>query len=241
MSSKAVNFTDLVASLTKHSEVLNAAASVEIPGTAVETDTPVREMLQRAGELVRGAAALGEQRNPRALGVLSRAVLENLILLLWVQVHEKNAAKLNQEALSELARIARVNFEKGKARVMNRETGKDATSEFLQSDRFKGLKKPPSIETRAKEAGVEDLYTVFYRFMSLELHGRGLKPKGESPESVSAVQMQGIGALALASGHAGVKWLIHRERTDNETLRQLLGIGRPSPNKSFQPTASGGG
>lgn len=180
MSSNAISFTDLVASLTEHSQVLSAAAGMENFGTAVESDIPVREMLQRAGELVRGAAALGEQKNPRALGVLSRAMLENLILLLWVQVHEENAAKLNQEALSELARVARVNFEKGKARVMNRETGKDATPELLQSDRFKGLKKPPSIETRAKEAGVEDLYTVFYRFMSLELHGRGLTPKRPS-------------------------------------------------------------
>lgn len=230
MSGNAPNLTDVVASLIKHAEVLSAAAAMEIPGASVETDGPVREMLQRAGEFVRGAAVLGEQRNPQALGILSRAVLENLILLLWVQVHEGNAAKLKQEALSELARVARINFEKGKARVLNRKTGDDATSDFLKSDRFKGLKKPPSVETRAKEAGVEDLYTVFYRFMSLEMHGRGLSPKGESPESVSVVQVQGIAALALASGHTGVKWLIHRQRTDNETLRQLLGTGRSSPN-----------
>lgn len=241
MSGNAPSLTDLVASLNKHAEVLSAAASMEVPGAAVETDAPVREMLQRAGELIRGAAVVGEQRNPLALGVLSRAVLENLILLLWVQVHENNAAKLKQEALSELARVARLNFEKGKARVIDRKTGEDATSEFLKSDRFKDLKRPPSVEVRAKEAAVEDLYTVFYRFMSLDMHGLGLTPKAESSESVSLVQMQGIGALALASGHSGVKWLLHRQRTDNETLRQLLGIGRPSPNKSCQSTASSGG
>jgi hypothetical protein len=226
VASASPSLNELVASLAKHAEVLGASALMKAPEEVRRQDVPVREMLQRASDLVRGAAALGEQCNPGALGVLARATLENLILLLWVQVDEKNAAELNEASLSELARIARINLEKGKARILNRETGEDATAEFLGSDRFKNLKKRTSVETRANEAGVEDLYTVFYRFMSLDMHGLGLSQPGQSRETMAIIQMQGIGALALASGHVGVKWLIHRTRTDNETLRELLGIGR---------------
>jgi hypothetical protein len=239
MSSITENVDDLVTNLAKNAEVLRAAASMEISDESAGTDAPVREMLLRASELVRGATVLGQNHNHSTLSVLSRAILENLILLLWVQVDEGNAHKLEEEAKSEIARVAKINFEKGKARILNRETGEDATAEFLGTARFKGLKRPPSIEARAKEAGVEDLYTVFYRFMSLEMHGFSLSQKEQSAERASIVQLQGIGALALASGHAGVRWLINRQRTDNESLRQLLGIGRPSPNKSnnFAPSA----
>ena len=215
--------------------MLLAAATMESTRDAVETDTPVRHMLERAGHLVRAAAAVGDHENPAALGVLFRALLENLILLVWVQVSDENPGILKKAASTELARAARVNFEKGKARVVNRRTGDDLTAEFLRSDRFKNLGKRASIEERAREAGVEDLYTVFYRFMSLETHGLGLAQGSES-QHIAVAYLQGIGALAASSGHVGVKWLKHRQRTDNETLRVLLGIENPRPNTSFQPT-----
>ena len=231
MAALAHELSTLVAGLCKHAELLAAAAAMDALGQPVTTDEAVREMLKRAADLVRGASALGAQGNQTALGVLSRAILENLIVLLWVQVAEENVATLKKAALVELARAAKINFEKGKARIINRQTGEDATAEFLQSDRFKSRGKRASVESRAKEAGVEDLYTVFYRFMSLDMHGLGPARKGEDQDSIAIIHMQGIGALATASGHAGVRWLVHRQRTDNETLRALLGIGRPSPNE----------
>lgn len=149
---------------------------------------------------------------------------------------------MKETARDELARMARINFENGKARIVNRETGEDATAEFLAFDRFKNLKKRASVEERAKEAGVEDLYNVFYRFMSLDVHG-SQSTRGESSDSEgdSIVKMQAVGALAVTSGHVGVRWLVHKQRTDNETLREVLGIRRPNPSNSFQPTAFGDG
>jgi hypothetical protein len=107
---------------------------------------------------------------------------------------------------------------------LNRETGEDATIEVLKSDQFKNLPKRQSIETRAREAGVEDLYTVFYRFMSLDTHGLGHHEKGDKAESLTLIQLEGIGALATAPGHAGARWLLHKQRTDNESLRSVLGL-----------------
>lgn len=225
MATGASDLSELVANLAKQAEMLEAAAAMEMSRDSVEADVPVRQMLRRAGSLSKGAATLGQQRNTEALGVLSRAILENLIDLLWVQANEMNAAVFKEAAFAELARVARINLEKGKARVVNRHTGEDATPEFLDSDRFKNLKRRATVEAKAKEAGVEDLYTVFYRFMSLAMHGIECAQRDEPPENFCIVQIQGVGALARATGHAGVRWLIHRQRTDNDTLRGLLGIG----------------
>lgn len=217
---------DLVDSLKKHAEVLAAAASMNANGDApTDMDAAVREMLSRSSELLRGAASLGNDGNPIALEVIGRALLENLIAILWVQVDAAHPDHLNKAAVAELARMARVNLKAGKARIINRETGEDSTAEFLASDRFKNLPRRMSVEDRAKQAGVEDLYNIFYRSLSMGVHGHSLGG-GDTSLELTVMHMQGVGAIALATGHSGVRWLVHRERTDNETLRKLLGLGR---------------
>lgn len=217
-------------SLRERAQMLAAAASVEASSSDSDTDTAVRQILSRAAELIRGAAALGKESNPVALAVVARAVLENLIMVLWVQVSEANASAHRQAAHAELARVARVNLKSGKARILNGETGHDATEAFLADERFNNLGKRPSVEARAKAAGVEDLYDVFYRALSLEMHGNNPEAhSGDDSDEVAVIHMQGIGALGTASGHAGVRWLMHRERTDNETLRALLGLQDKQP------------
>lgn len=188
-------------------------------------DAAIREMLSRSAELVRGAALLGSDGNITALEVVARVLLENLILILWVQVDATYPDQLKQAAVAELARMARVNLTAGKARILNRETGEDATTEFLASDRFKKLPRRMSVEDRAKQADVEDLYNIFYRSLSMGVHGHRLG-ESESAVDLAAMHMQGVGAIALATGHSGVRWLVHRQRTDNETLRRLLGLER---------------
>ena len=217
---------DLVASLKKHAEVLAAAASMQVPGAApTDMDAAVRGMLSRSAELLRGAASLGKEVNPTALEVIARALLENLITILWVQVDAAHPDHLKEAAVAELARMARVNLKAGKARILNRETGEDATAEFLASDRFKNLPRRMSVEDRAKQAGVEDLYNVFYRSLSMGVHGHSLGA-GDTSLELAVMHMQGVGAIALATGHSGVRWLVHRERTDNGTLRNMLGLDR---------------
>lgn len=218
------NQAELVASLLKHAEVLATTASMDVNGAApTEMDAAIRVMLSRSAELLRGVASLGNDANATALEVVARALLENLISILWVQVDAAHPNHLEQATVAELARMARVNLRAGKARIMNRETGEDATAQFLTSDRFKNLPRRMSIEDRAKQAGVEDLYNVFYRSLSMGVHGHSIG-KGGSGIELAVMHMQGAGAIALATGHSGVRWLVHRERTDNETLRRLLGL-----------------
>jgi hypothetical protein len=214
----------LAKSLLQQSEVLLAASTMELKVQPAEADISVRQMLSRAAELMRAAAALGKEANATGLAVLARALLENLILILWVQVDSTHAKLLQDAGIAELARMAKVNLKNGKAQILNRKTGEDATAEFLASDRFKNLPRRKSVEDRAREAGVEDLYNVFYRSLSMEMHGHALGGS-ESRSELAFMHMQGIGALGMGSGHAGARWLVHRQRTDNETLRNLMGLG----------------
>ncbi len=158
------NRADLVASLKKHAEVLAGAASMDLKAAAItEMDAAVRGMLSRSADLARGAALLGNDGNVPALEVVARALLENLISILWVQVNAAHSDHLKQAGAAELSRMARVNLKAGKARIVNRDTGEDVTAEFLASERLKSLPRRMSVEERAKQAGVEDLYNIFYR------------------------------------------------------------------------------
>lgn len=216
---------DLVKGVAKHAENLAVAAKADATGELYGRDDEVRKILGRCAELARGASALGKQRNSLALGVLSRTIVENLILLLWVEVSEDNARHQSKAALTELTRIARINLERGTLKVHNNKTGADATGDFLRSDRFKGLQKSKKIEDLAKEAGVEHLYDVVYRFQSMSTHGHEIGNDDHTAEAIVMIDLQAVGAMCMAIGHAGLRWLMHRERTDNETLRNLLGIG----------------
>ena len=163
---------DLVSSLKKHAEVLAAAALINEDSIApTNMDVAIRGMLSRSAELLRGAVSLGNDANSTALEVVARALLENLISILWVQVDPGHPEYLKEAALVELIRMARVNLKSGKARIVSRETGEEATVEMLASDKFKNLPRRMSIEDRAAQAGVEDLYNVFYRSLSMGVHG----------------------------------------------------------------------
>ena len=236
MSSGENNAQPLAESLQTRANMMAAAAKMPATGAEQKRDVAVRRILGRSAELMRGAASLGRDRNPVTLGIVARVVLEDLIQLLWVEISDSNAEAFEQAAKVELTRVARINLESRRAKIRNRHTGEDVTAEFLKSDRFKNLPKRKSVADRAEEAGVTDLYNVFYRFLSMETHGHDLSGSRDI-DAAAVMHMQGIGALGKAVGHAGVRWLVHRERTDNETLRVLLGISEEGPNKPLQPIA----
>jgi hypothetical protein len=215
---------DYAKGLSDHAERLAFTATLDGAGKSCARDDQVRKILARAAELVRGASALGRDRNAVALGVLARTIVESLILLLWVEISEENALHQSKAGLAELTRVARVNMEQGTLKVWNRKTGQDATAEFLKSDRFKGLTKSKKVVDMAKEAGVEHLYDVLYRVQSMATHGHEFGAEGADQDSALIVEMQAIGAMIKAIGHAGIRWLLNRERTDNESLRTVLGI-----------------
>lgn len=214
----------LATSLLQDSEMLRAASTMELEVQQTATDKSLRQMLSRAAELMRGAATLGREANAIGLSVLARALLENLILILWVQVDLAHAKALQEEGFGELVRMMEVNLRNKKMRITNRETGEDATAEFLANPPYKKPPRRKSVQDRAREANVEDIYNILYRSFSREMHGHPLGDD-ENPSELAFINMQSIGAIGRCSGHTAVRWLLYQQRTDNKTIRVLLGLG----------------
>ena len=61
--------------------------------------------------------------------------------------------------------------------------------------------------------------------MSLDTHGKSetIVDPEESLEA-TVVHLQTIGAISQAFGHVAILWLMHRQKTDNEKIRELLGL-----------------
>jgi Family of unknown function (DUF5677) len=214
---------DYAASLKKHAEIMLAASVMDATEPEDSRDKGIRQTLIRASELVRASSTLSLENNHISTSILARALLENLILILWLMLKDSNPKELEDAGINELARATRINLENGKAHIQNKLTGEDETKVFLNSERFKNIPKRKSIANYAQEADVMDLYNIFYRFLSLETHGHEVE-KNNDNNIQSIEDMQCIGALAMAIGHAGTKWLLHRQQTDNEILRKLLGF-----------------
>jgi len=230
MTTATSTLEELVDSLHEQVTLLLAASEVEASGQADLRDEIARQQLGRAAELVRGAAALGANQNAACLGILGRCLLEQLITILWAVRSIENAQSHQSSAKAELAKALKINLKAGKAKIKNRHTGADATAEFLETDQMKSIPRQKSVEELAREAEVSDLYTVFYRFMSLDTHGHHDAPKGSSDSiSLCEIHLQGIGAISRAIGQACVWWLLHRNWPDNESIRNVLGLNRAEP------------
>lgn len=229
MTTATSSLDELVRSLHEQVALLTAASEIEATGHGDLRDDLARQHLCRAAELVRGAAALGAIQNAACLGILGRCLLEQLITALWAIRSLENARTHQNTAKTELAKALKINLKAGKAKIKNRHTGEDATTEFLETEQMKNIPKRKSVEELAKEADVSDLYTVFYRFMSLETHGHHDQLKDDSDANAqNEMHLQGIGAISRAIGQACVWWLLHRSWPDNESIRDVLGLNRPN-------------
>lgn len=215
----------LVQSLHEQVSRLIAASEIDAVGSVDPRDELVRQQLRRAAELVRGAAALGSDQNPACLGILGRCLLEQLITSLWAIRSLENAETHQRTAKAEIAKVLRINFKAGKAKVRDKSTEEDITAAVLEAEQMKNIPKRKSVEQQAREADVLDLYTVFYRLMSLETHGHQSSPvESASATTLCEIYLQGIGAISRAIGLACVWWLLHRSCPDNESIRTALGL-----------------
>nr|WP_270049487.1 DUF5677 domain-containing protein [Thalassolituus pacificus] len=177
----------------------------------------------RGSEIIRGGADLGKTKNPTALGIITRQLVELLISLQWIISSPERAEKYSDFSLNELDRVAQIVMNDGLLSVKAREDGTDVTKEFLA--KREKAKKGVSIEQQARESDLIHIYQVLYRFMSLDTHGKS-ETIVDPEESLEAtlVQLQTIGAISQAFGHIAILWLMHRQKTDNETIRELLGL-----------------
>ncbi|UNT12249.1 DUF5677 domain-containing protein [Pseudomonas sp. I3-I5] len=239
MSDPSPSTNELVESLKVQAETLFQASQIEAGDSPDERDEFTRQQLRRASELVKGAAALGAIENSACLGILSRSLLEQLITSLWGIRSIENAESQMGAGSAELAKALKMNLKAGTARIFDRDTGEDVTAKFLESEHAKQTRRRKNVEDQAREADVQDLYTVFYRLLSLETHGHSETPAEKSKISaLCLIHLQGIGAISRGIGQACVWWLMHRSWPDNESLRDVLGLNS-KPQKSADSRSTG--
>lgn len=214
---------EICENLKVHSQALKQSSTEIFSKEASEIDKPVRNVLLRGSEIIRGGADLGKTKNPTALGIITRQLVELLISLQWIISSPERAEKYSDFSLNELDRVAQIVMNDGLLSVKAREDGTDVTKEFLA--KREKAKKGVSIEQQARESDLFHIYQVLYRFMSLDTHGKS-ETIVDPEESLEAtlVQLQTIGAISQAFGHIAILWLMHRQKTDNETIRELLGL-----------------
>jgi plasmid stability protein len=186
-----------------------------------ERDSVVREIIKRSGELGQGAECLSRIYNSCSIAVLSRSILENLIVLLWVILNEENAIEHARSYEDELKKILRINIKNGNASIFNKVSGEKNNSALV----FGMSPKRKNISEQARLADVGIIYDIFYRFLCLDTHGKTTVSKTiELKKQETEDYMSCVGALAMAIGHVGAMWLLHRQGTSNEMLIQLLGL-----------------
>jgi len=213
----------ICASLRTHSAMLAQSAEDQWSDKPSSVDKPVRSILLRGSEIIRGAADLGMSENPTALGILSRQLLELFISLHWVTSAPERAERYTEFALNELDRLAQMAMKDGLLSVKSKSSGADVTDSFL-SERSRP-KKGVSIEQQARESGIFHMYQVFYRFMSLDTHGKSETVTDTAERlQLTLVHLQTVGAISQVLGHAAILWLLHRQRPTNEKIRELVGL-----------------
>lgn len=214
---------EICANLRTHSAMLAQSSENKWSDNPSSVDEPVRIILIRGSEIIRGAADLGISENPTALGILSRQLLELFISLHWATSAPERAERYTEFSLNELDRLAQMAMKDGLLSVKSKIDGADITDDFL-SKRSRPQKGVP-IEQQARESGILDLYQVFYRFMSLDTHGKSETVTDTVERSaLTLVHLQTVGALSQVFGHAAILWLLHRQRPTHEKIRELLGL-----------------
>jgi hypothetical protein len=154
----------------------------------------VAHFLDRAIQF--GEATYRIRNLPIVLRVLLRVFCDDLIRLFWVAQSENNASEYVKIPVSELAKMGRVNLEKGHARLINKKTGEDETAKLLP-ELARWSSKAKSVEQLAKECALEKVYDIPFRFSSLAVHGNTFLP--QLPADADLVVLPAIIAFLRAT------------------------------------------
>lgn len=215
------NLDTIANDLIMRSSAMAAGAAMDAKDALhPEIDNFVRQSLKAGSELMRSCASLAHGANELAVNVLARSIIEASLKTHWATLSSENAKYLLALSTEQMKAIFAANAKAGIAKIVDKE-GNDFTADFLSSGGATRGQKQISIEAMARQAGLVDLYNVFYRFQSLHTHGNNISGAGTQ---TSALTLNCVGAFSVLLGHQGVRWLVHRSRPDNEEIRSLLGL-----------------
>ncbi|HGM7320990.1 TPA: DUF5677 domain-containing protein [Stenotrophomonas maltophilia] len=215
------DLNSIASDLMQRSGAMAAAASLKANDSLFpDVDSFVRQALTGGGELMSSCACLAMGSNDLAVNILGRSIIELSIKTHWATLSSENARHLLALSSEQIKAIFMANARTGIAKIVDRE-GNDCTAEFLTNGGAARGQKQVSVEAMARQAGLLDLYNVFYRFQSMHAHGNDV---AGSRLQASSMALNCVGAFSVLLGHLGVRWLLHRDRPDNEEIRALLGL-----------------
>jgi hypothetical protein len=159
--------------------------------------------LKRDYEIGLASLLVAEARLTTPVFVLTRVLCGDLIRIHWISLSVANAERYMKRSPGNLAKLALVNIERGRAKIVKKGTGQSLPTAKLD-EVLNALKKHdvrgPTIERMAQESGLGKVYDTAYRIGSLETHATmpGLPPLFDSDEKAMVRQLPAVVAILRA-------------------------------------------
>lgn len=151
--------------------------------------------LGRSLDLAKGAVSTAIACTPISLATISRTLFEELITAQWLCLNSDNAIKLKEDSDASLCKLLREHLKSGCGKVVHKESGEDNTQDVLKS--ISAGSRTPSIEQKAKDCRLHDVYTTVYRSLSLLAHGSDFQQSFRPADAQDAVKIFFPAAVVL--------------------------------------------
>jgi hypothetical protein len=157
------------------------------------------------------------------LAALVRMLCEDLFLCFWASLSEKDAAEYSKAVTADSLRLVRVMLENERGKVRHTSTHEDKTDELLRllkatkTDRVK-------IEQLVARLGLSRVYDLFYRYPSMEVHGKAFGLPSPNEEGGLLALLSAIVLLAKAIGLIADNRVLQNRTTTADEILRLLGM-----------------
>jgi hypothetical protein len=190
-----------------------------------ERDHALIYCLRRGADIAEGCVLAVKAKLPESSITLERSLFESLVWTRWVALSDENARAFSNAAKYELKRLLRKNLQAGYARVANKITKQDRSSEILQSTPMKIIPNRLLIEDKAKVTGLERVKTMIYGFQSIHAHGTafGIISNGKLEKELYASAMSALGFIQCINLTVQ-NWIISRKQTPISDINRILGV-----------------
>jgi hypothetical protein len=188
-----------------------------------ETAAALRHVLHELIDVLRGAMITGYSTLPISSAAVARAAFERMVLAYWIATDVSNAQDYAGESKNELARQIRKLIEKKVAKTTDVDSGEDTTKRTRSDPALANLTKRRGMEEMARAAGIEDLFSTFYGWISMLAHGNTFNLPIATTEILSMTEYV-TAASAAAVSHVTRRWYIDRKPAAKKQLLQIFGI-----------------
>jgi hypothetical protein len=184
----------------------------------------LRHICEESVDIAKACVHVSDNDLPIAARVLDRALFERIVFGKWVAESEENADRFTNASLEEGVRQLRKYLDRGVGKIIRTSTGENVTEEFRNSHKFKEILRAPKFEDMAREAGMEDIYTMLYGPMSMLSHGNSFGLPRNRSGSEQHIVLSSITAQLAALIAVCEAWYSRQRTLTREDLRVYFKI-----------------